>query len=180
MNHAHAVISAIQRFLEWCPHRQFDFPLGGHVPVLAEAELALLRESERASVTKEELRSIRERLTLRQAYSLVIFAVRSALFAARTGRPNVLRAGLLGVLIDDGLVDWRDMLAALALTEECARRLHIEFDEGVQAAAALMATDGRQRVITGYLSRTPEMREIDVLGFAVEGTGSELTFRSRD
>jgi hypothetical protein len=171
---------AMKQFLEWCPHREYDFPLGGTVPILSDAEHRLVGEITMAMpIATDAVQEIRAGLSRLEAYALVIFAIRSAVAAVRCEDSVILRAGLVGIVIDDELVDWRDILRALALIESCAGRLKVEFAEAIHALSEAFATRGRRETVRGYLERTPDMRRAEVMGYTATGEGRDFAFAKR-
>lgn len=142
------------------------------MPIPAPTEQMLLETLKQYSpINSHDLATVRQGLGVRHAYSLMIFAVRMAIHGARTGSADVIRMGMLGLAVDDGVVDWRDVLIALSLVEDCASRLGLDFGEEIEKLASL-ATEERKRImLEGYLPRSSEMRAIDVMGFkATEGS----------
>lgn len=157
-----------------------DFPTGGIIEIPLPSEQALLEAIEQSAPLGEaELLPFRKNLTIRDTYSLLIFAVRMAILAARTGAPGIFRAGLLGVVVDDEVADWRDVLTALSIIEDCASRIGLDFRSELEKALEL-ATEGRRKTIhEGYLSRSPEMRTTRIMGFVPSGEGKSLRYVHR-
>ena len=168
--------SVIRRFLESCPS-DFDFPLGGAVEIPLKTEQDLVTVIHNVGVLGSgDLVALRKDLSIRQAYSLLIFAVRMAVLAARTRSARLITAGLLGIMIDDGAIDWRDLIVALAIIEDCASRLQVDFQTEVEKWVSL-ATDVRRKTIReSYLSRTAEMRKVELMGYLAAEGSEGLTY----
>jgi hypothetical protein len=168
MNGKEAISDAVDKFLSSCPN-DFDFPAGGTTKIPLESELKMAKEIQDAMpLTSESLVPLRERLTIRRAYQLIIFAVRMAVLAARTGAAGLIDTAIYGLVIENGLVDWRDTLRALSIIEDCAKRLGIDFQNKIKQFENLMSDKSKKVVFEGYCSRAVEMRAVTAMGFIVE------------
>ena len=168
--------SAIQRYLERCAP-DLEFPLGKPVPLPTDDELLFLNEIQNASdLSANQLEIFRDSLSIRQCYDLVIFAVRMAVLAVRINCPNYLTAAFLGLVVDDNTADFRDILSAIAIIENCAMRLNMDFVDVVDNAFRLATPERRDLIKNGYLSRPPNMKGIAVMGFKASGDASILDF----
>ena len=156
---------SIMVFLESCPD-SYDFPAGGQTVIPLASETEFLKTIETSQpIQPVEIAPARKELSLPQAYSLVIFAVRMAIHAVRTGDPRLLRAGLIGLVVDDSLVDWRDILAACSIIEDCASRLGIDFRHDIEKVVDLATERRQETIVSGFLQREPRMRKPDVMGY---------------
>jgi hypothetical protein len=173
---AFSFVSSLREFLQSLP-RNFNFPLGGPSVIPSTPEQNLLTALEgNPQIDPAELALFRQHLNVRDAYSLVTFAVRMAVWAVRSESPQRLRAGLFTVVIDDGTVDWRDILRALAILEDCSARLGLNFKTEIGQRLDL-ATDRRRRLISeSYLSRQPAMRSPAAMGFRADGSGESFCY----
>jgi len=127
-------------------------------------------------LSQETIDMVREGLSFRNAYNLVMFAVRTAIYAARNQAPELLSISISCFIIDDGLVDWRDILVALSIIEVCANEVGMNFKDLMLTAVKFAVLDRRELVVEGYLARTPEMRGVDVMGYKIRGAGETLDF----
>jgi hypothetical protein len=178
-NDNNSFVDATRALLGTYP-RDLWFPFGDDLPLPTELETKLVVAMERASpLQAEAVRLLREHLSVRDAYALATFAVRMALLAARTARPQLVELALIGLLIDDGVLDYRDLLRALALTEYCAACVGTDFETLIGKMLPL-ASAGRSAFIRDtYLSRPPDARSLEAVGYAAAGTGLDLHFTSR-
>lgn len=146
----------------------------GEMPTEAEVRLSeAIKRS--APISEQEVLLVRSRLDLEQAYFLVNFARRMAVYGARINDVDVLTRCTLGFVLDENLVEWRDILIDLSILEDCAVRLGAD-TEAVLEASLRFASDKRRETIRGYCSRPPEMRGLKVMRVAVTGSGHELTY----
>jgi len=161
-------------------NQDLEFPWGGNVEIPADGELELLSTIERCSpVLESDLLPFRKSLTIHDAYSLVIFAVRMAILGARTNRSQTLVGGLLGLVIDDDILDWRDIVRALSIIDYCGSCLGIDFGRAIDRFLPLASMRRQQIIRDGYLGREPEMRAIDFMGFSAVGDDESMKFVRR-
>lgn len=166
----------IDRFLKACPGMP-DFPLGKPLPIPTGSELLFLEEIQVASaISTIQLDSIRKDLSIAQGYQLVIFAIRMAILAVRISRPDFLVSSLIGIVADDDAVDYRDVLRAIAIIEDCASRLRIDFDSEIKNACRFASARRRSLILQGYLSRPVDMKGIAVMGFTAVGESESLEY----
>jgi hypothetical protein len=155
-----------------------DFPLGVKCIPTAEELDALAKTHRKLTIGIHEVEALRCLLDLRLAYNAVIFSLRMAVLGVRTHSPEPLRFGLVGLFLDNDMVDWRDMLGALAIAEYCASRVGTELRAEILGVTAL-ATPRRQRTIESYFSRPAEMRTPEVMGFRPLRGNDELFFQQK-
>jgi hypothetical protein len=122
---------------------------------------------------------LRPKISFEDAYRLTILAVRMAVLAVRTQNRELLRAGLIGLVIDDSEVDWRDFLGALSIIEDCARRLGLDFYAEVLFLLGFTSRSRKETIQNGYFSRALAFRSPDVFGFAAVGPDFNLKYVSR-
>lgn len=164
-NRQDAVELAIVSFLSSSNHH-YDFPAGGKLSIPSETEASLIDALQR--ITKPQLSDIgriRQMLSFRDCYTFLIFAVRMALLGARRGNASLLRSGLIGLIVDNGQVDYRDILCALSIIENCASRIHVDLQGEIRLLNPLIEDDRLRQTIEGYFSREPQMRQTNVMGF---------------
>lgn len=161
-----------------CPS-DFDFPAGGNVPIPMQSEVAFVESLEESTpLAQATILAIGQELGLRQSYLCVIFAVRMAIFAARTGSAGYLRNGLHG-LVFGTLVDRRDLLGALSIIEDCAQRIAFDFLGELRTFRDAVHDAGVRATIEGYLSRLPEMRKVEVMGFSAAMGEEDIGYTPR-
>jgi hypothetical protein len=170
------VNTAVNEYLAACP-ADVVFPMGvNKIPDGAEIKLSQFLGSLPA-MTQGEIASVRDELMIRQSYQMVIFAVRMAVWAVRVAEANKLISGLFGFALGGVQTDWRDFLGALSITEDCATRLELDFRCEIEGLRHLFDTTTIQ-TIEGYLSRSAEMRAVEVMGFKAESCSDGLRYVS--
>ncbi len=128
-------------------------------------------------VTNQLLKDVRQVINRDDAYSFVTFAVRMAVHAARCKDATPIEKSLWMLSIDDNEVDWRDALVALAIIEDCSAQIGFNFTGRIAELARLAPSRRRKTIEDGYLSRTPEMRDVETLGYKpVNPDSSELSY----
>jgi hypothetical protein len=170
--------NALQAFLAASPSES-QKPLPGLDIVSRPEELDLLDEIENAGALSKSLVSqLGHDLELGQAYLLLDLAVRTAIFAARAELPHTLHNGALFLVLDGDLLDYRDVLRALSIVEDCAQRLGSDLGSSIEHVISL-ATETRRRTIMDYLRRSPAFRGLRVMGFVATGSGLTLSYSRR-
>jgi hypothetical protein len=120
--------------------------------------------------------ALRSQMDLDATYKLLSFSMRMAIHAVRGKIPAALEDSLFGLVVDDDLADWRDVLCALSVVNDCSRRLSLDFDSRIREVAAAATERHRGTIVDGYLSREPVMRRVGVMGFEAVGPESELRY----
>ena len=110
---------------------------------------------------------------------MVIFSIRLAVLAVRTAAPSTYKCGVLALAAGSPKVDWRDVLGAFALFENCGKRLGIHFQDELETVIPFTDEVKLRSTIDGFFSRTDDMRAVDVMGIVECGYGSGWTFRSK-
>lgn len=156
--------------------RDFSFPLGDDLSIPLNSELAFLEANPITAIKTADLSGARLSLTLRDAYCLASFAVRVSVYAVRTNAPQCIEPGVLCLVLDDNIIDWRDVLAAISLVDDCANRLRVNL-YSLFLNVAQLATEERQGTIfRGYFSRSAEARRISVFGYRAVETIAGLSY----
>jgi hypothetical protein len=170
-----AITDSVRFFLDSCPE-DFVFPMGGDVAIPMQSEESLIACLEKISeIPNISVASLRCNLTVRETYRMLVFAVRMAVHAVRINAPHYLRTGLFGLFIDDKMVDWRDFLCALTIIDDCARRLALSLDDEPNLFSDWITVPNRE-IIDGYLSRSPEMRRVEVMGYVAQNRSDGLCY----
>ena len=168
------VSSELEKFLDSVP-KSFPFPMGGDTTIPTSFEEELLSSITAAmDAGCQEWPSVGN--AIRGGYQSAVFAVRMAVYAARESDSRILEAGLYGLVFSNGQVDYRDLLKALSIIDDCCQRLNVELANVLPAHVDL---NGMQDTIKGYLLRDAEMREIDVMGIHTEETPDGLVYKNR-
>lgn len=177
-----SISDAIACFLQDCPQRasHIDFPLMEPVGIPTANESKLVKAlGESAPVSLGEIEQLRSQITVRESYWLLVFTLRMAVLAVRTTDARVLKSALLGAIIDDDVLDWRDVLIALSLLEYCAKSLGVdlpaEFGELVTVASL-----HRRATIALYFRRPSDWRTPEIMGYRPDGQGTSFSFKRKD
>jgi hypothetical protein len=170
----------IRRFLA-SGSAHFDFPMGGTTPIPMQSEqdlVSLFIDAPR--LTPSVAAEFRSTLTRPDAYSLAIFAIRMAVLAVRTNSERTLVSSFWAIVIDNDVLDWRDVLACLAIIEDCCLRIGCNFHQLTHLHLDLATQRRRKTICDGYLIRSGVMRTVEVFGFkAVRGADGELGYVKR-
>lgn len=103
---------------------------------------------------------MRRAISLDEAYTLLAFARRSAVFAMRAGEPNRVVVGLTAcAAIELERVDQRDVLLALAVLSHAAERCGASASTLLNQAADI-GDDGLRTLTDGFLSRPEADRDL--------------------
>jgi len=172
------ILEDVRAFLSACPD-SYDFPIGGELSIPSAFEQKFLTLLS-GDVTNQLLESVRQNISRNDAYSLVIFAVRMAVHAARTKDTAPIEKSLWILSVDDNDVDWRDTLIALSIVEDCSARSGFNFTNRIAELAQLAPSRRRKTIEDGYLSRTPEMRDVETLGYKPINPDSNELYYVRD
>lgn len=174
-NNTDIILKGLRAFLTACPDG-YDFPIGGELGIPAAFEndfLAILG----SDMTAPLLERIRQSIKRDEAYSLAIFAVRMAIYGARLSDSAPIEKSLWILSVDDNEVDWRDTLVCLAIIEDCSAQIGFDFSGKITEFAQLAPSRRKNTIIEGYLFRTPDMRNVEALGYKpMNPGGCELTY----
>jgi hypothetical protein len=156
-----------------------EFPAGAAIPIPTPGEQALLVELQRSGeFPVAAMQHLRTTVTRDDSYVVVIWAVRTAIFAERTANPRAFGIAGFGLAVDEDLVDWRDILRAMAVFEEIAERMGISLEESIQHARAAALPD-RAHTIDAHFRRRPAIRSIDVMALSRIATEQGITYIAR-
>jgi len=171
---------AISAFLETVPSSVRYRGMGGDVEIPTSAEMSLVRVFEALFPRcRDDLAPIARGLNVDQSYRVAAFSVRVATLAARTNAIHLLRAGTLGLVVDDNLVDYRDVLMGLSVVDDCTSRLGADLGFVMQDAISVASDRRRDTIVREYLSRLPAWRGIGPMGVEAFGEGETLTYKAK-
>jgi hypothetical protein len=168
----------VAQFVAACG-RDYEFPAGGRIGLLTEPEeylYASLQHKGRSDA--ERIQAMSVGLGWSECYSIVVFGVRLAVLAVRRFDTEAYRAGVLALIASSPKVDWRDVLGAFAIFENCGNRLGIDFQSELEAAVKHSDEAKLRSTMEGFFSRAEAMRSVDVMGLVESGAGDEFTFKS--
>jgi hypothetical protein len=149
---------SISRFVNARPDR-FPAPAGGDngIPLPAELELArAFRDS--PPRLRADFGSAETPFKRRDAHTLVVFAVRMAIHSVRVNDPGILIDCANALVVDNDLADYRDILVALSIIDECARRVGLDGTVIFDTVANVATAERRDLIRKGYINRTPGMK----------------------
>lgn len=173
-----SLVDAVSSIVEIYPP-QWSFPEGDINSLPTESELRVFAVLEQSSlVPREELVPIVTRLNSFNSYNFAIFAIRMAILAVRTGDARPFRLGLVGMVVDEGGIDWRDVIRALSLLEHCASMLGLNLRDEIGPWCEI-ASCRRKRQIDEYFEEEAGARGIWSMGFITEGAGPSFHFVMR-
>ena len=157
------------------------YPKNLGVSCAADFQLPLPEESAlvgRLPLTSQRLLidTLRIQVDGDMAYGLVSLATRLAILSVRNGDPELLKKGLWGILVDDGLVDWRDILRALSVIDDCARRVGFPIEPFLRESAEFATEKRKHTILEGYLSRPSALRMPEIMGLKARGAASNLVY----
>jgi hypothetical protein len=159
------LLSAVRQFLATLPPSYYVYTTGRRLPYPAGDEPLLLEALKNHRPTQRaDLKPIAEQLNVKAAYDLATFAVRMAIYSARQGESSALLTALPALVMDDDLVDYRDTLRDLSIIEDCAARIGLDASTAFGQVAGIASRARAGTIRNGYLSRTPDMRAIAVMG----------------
>jgi hypothetical protein len=79
------------------------------------------------TISAADATEIRASLNILDCYTLAAFAVRMAVYAARSGNPEPMQRAMVSfVLIGEDGLDWRDEIIYLSIINDCAVRIGID------------------------------------------------------
>ena len=170
---------ALNGFLESCG-RDYEFPAGGKNEMLTPSETALHVAIKPDTISdSEKIRTLSEGFDWEACYSVVIFGVRLAVLAVRRDTPELYKLGVLALVAGSPKVDWRDVLGAFAIFDNCGARLRLQFQAEVESVVEFTDEAKLRSTMDGYFSRSDEMRSVEVMGFMENGSDRELSFTVR-
>lgn len=164
----------LEQFLMACP-TDYDFPSGGVVRIPLESERQLMAVCQAGPPAENVIEMFRQNLSSRDGYSVVIYSVRTAIYAVKGNSRDYLISGLIGLLLDDGIVDWRDVLGALSIIEECSTRLGINLQSEFDKILPLASQRRRKTILNDFYSRSKAQRQVTTMGFKSDIVDEMLT-----
>jgi hypothetical protein len=177
MMDAHSTCKYVAEFLRSYPN-DFCFPLGENIEIPMPSEEIAFGNLPFVTGTADldTVLAIRSTLTVRMSYALLSFAVRSAVLAVRRRSSQLLRSVIPLFVIDDDQVDWRDVITALSIVDDCAERLSMDLSSEIRPFIAIGTGCRQDTILNGYLARTLQMRKIGVFGFEVKDGPSGIVY----
>lgn len=171
--------AAVSQLIDSCG-REYEFPAAGKVKFPTPEEGKLFDALSHADISDtEKIVAMSDGRDWSDCYSLAIFGIRLAILGVRSASRQVFRLGLLAMLAGSPKLDWRDTLRALAIFEDCGRRLGFRFQSDILRTVIPSEQMSLYAVVNGFFERSEEMRTVDVMGIKPVGVGDELTFISK-
>jgi hypothetical protein len=170
------LLSAINKFDESFAFSEYNMFNSSEVGALANAEVELEDALNESISSPAALSEARSRIDLNLAARLIAFSLRQSTMAVRSRDCKHIKAGTLSLILDDDLLDIRDVYLALAVLGDASVRIECPFDEIFRVAASL-ATSQRSAVITnGFLAGPNYVRSIRSMGVELRETNEGLVY----
>ena len=167
------VLDRLQGFLKSCPNN-YHFNLFDDVVTPLPSEITLLEPFLNGyHFSNDALRQVRSEIGSAESYHLVWFAVRMAIHAARLEDPRFLAESFWGACLDEDYVETSDILTALAVIEDCAIRVGVDFLEIVDEWIDITSERRKGTILLNYLGRTIEQRQVEIMGYMAVATEEE-------
>lgn len=159
-------------------NREYSFPAGGQISIPTRAEAQVIDQMRSAGVSDRQLMDAFVNVCEFPACcDIMIFGIRVGVLAVRTSSPPLFRLALVPCLAAAARIDWRDRLRALAVLEDCASRLGLDFQsELLRSTNDLLDDDELMGSIAAYLGRTDDMRRLDVMGIHAVDHGGQTIY----
>ncbi|WP_009962457.1 hypothetical protein [Verrucomicrobium spinosum] len=166
---------------QWASSRPkcYDFPLGEGVEIPLEVEIQLARAFELHALDSAAILLLRGKLDPEQAYAFVTFAVRMSVLAVRKCEIKLIRSVLVCLILDDALVDSKDILRALGIIDDCCGRLDLDLAKEMEELSVIAVPRRRHTLIDGYFSRSPDMKGALIMGFVPAGEMGQFGYVRR-
>lgn len=170
------LIEAVRFFLEQaCLNKPYCMLRKGEVPFEAERMLCDTI-IETIPIASNVVNRMRNQLDLNGGYQLETFAKRMANYSVRIDDPSAIKACAHGFIFDNDFVEWRDVLIDLAIFEDCAQRLKVNFENLFLEIAKLGTVKRKETIVEGYLSRPPDMRGLKIMKVEASGPKHDLIY----
>jgi hypothetical protein len=169
MNRSSLIIEDINRLSEAVHRGGYKAPFGGtpHIP-LPEALLEVLPAI--VELSREDLEAMRAKVGRREARILDTFVMRMAILAVRRADPEIIKKSIVGLFLDNDVLDYRDVLTTVSIVNDCASRVGIDPREVIARFQAIANAHRWSTIIDGFFSRTPEMKKPETMGYkAIDG-----------
>ncbi len=164
-------LTILEKFDRSVTLKEYDFFKSHELPFLLEVEEDLSVWMPRFESFDEQARKrIREMVSLELAAKFLTFSLRIATFSIRTSNLEFILSGALALVVDDDLLDFRDVLRVTCVLYDAGVRLKCKPDAFLQRAAAV-ATPMRSSLLReNFLGGPDYMKSIRSMGFeAVDG-----------
>lgn len=79
------------------------------------------------------------------------------------------------MVIDNDMIDWRDVLRLASIVDLCTSKLGYKFDDRMRELCEHASDERRRTIVDGYLSRPPELRHLSKLGLREVGDGEHFS-----
>jgi len=131
------------------------------------------------SLTDADWKYVRTLVNLNLSAKLQGFCMRMAGLAVGTRQAGFLLAGLIALILDDDVLDPRDVYSLLAILNDASGRIAAPFERYCQLAAR-SATPLRSRLILeGFLAGPDYMKSLESMGVVFNGTGWDAHYEFR-
>jgi hypothetical protein len=129
------------------------------------------------SLSTDDWREIRSVIDLTGAGLLLVYAMRMSIFAVREKSVAKIWYGLMGIVLDNDVLDYRDVLSIATLLYDAAVRLQVPAEDLFHRAST-HATPQRARLLDGFVRAPAFTKSIRSKGFEAVYTDDGFVYRS--
>jgi hypothetical protein len=129
-------------------------------------------------LTSHEWSEIRTSIDQHLAGMLLVYGMRMATLSVREGNPIRVSHGLMALVLDQDLLDQRDVLCDAALLYDASTRLNVS-PEALFRRSANYASSQRSSLLLQYLTAPDYMKSAESMGFDVVTTEEGFTYKHR-
>ena len=147
------------------------------LPLDAEVRLSNAWEAFEA-LSEEECKAVRAGIVLEVAARLLTYGMRMAMYAVRTAKVEHIEHGLMGLVMDEDLLDDRFVLMIASVLYDAAVRIGVNPADLFQRTVRF-ATTNRSDLLLGYLAGPDYMKSVNSMGFEIVGTPKEFVYQVR-
>jgi hypothetical protein len=171
-------LASVKRFSDAFAFDEYNlFSCHGR-PMLSEEEKRFADTLECfGDIPTHDWAAIRREVDLKLSAKLLAFAVRMASAAAREGEDHFLKSGFMALVLDNNVIDERDIYLVACILGDAAHRLGVSVDAMIRSTA-LFATNERSTILrNGFLRGPSYMRSLKSMGVELIDTPDGLAYR---
>lgn len=112
------------------------------------------------------------------AGNLLVYGMRMAFLSVRSKKELGIWHGLMALVLDNDLLDYRDVLTIATLLYDGATLLGV-CPDGLFQRAMLHATTRRSELLKGYLTAPSFTKSVESKGFERRGSGQDFVYEWR-
>ncbi len=117
---------------------------------------------------------------VRREFSTIFFwfAREMSELAVRNSSPEAVQTGLLALILENNVSDFRDMLMVLVLVHHSALKLGLDPLQLFDSAAALAVDKQLTEIVSAFPRRLPHDRSLGTFRYEESGQGDSFRYRS--